>query len=143
MSGASHTSQASKLVCHVIFHTEMECNQQRVELHVSSVYQAESPSQLHTPKLLYIPSQHWMLLIWCDTDRSYELARCLLVARTTCSIGKNDAQHTTCIPSRRFSSHAESCLTRLETSDPDSSIASVRVHRLLGNSDTDGMAKNI
>ncbi|KIM72274.1 hypothetical protein PILCRDRAFT_743258 [Piloderma croceum F 1598] len=61
--------------------------------------------------------------------RSYELAR-EPIARTTCSIGKNDAQHTTRVPSRRFSSQAESCLTPLGTSDPDSSITSVRLHKL-------------
>jgi len=47
-------------------------------------------------------AQHWKLLIWCDTPvhhRLYKLAR-EPIARTACSMGKNDAQHTTHVTSR-------------------------------------------
>jgi hypothetical protein len=84
-----------------------------------------SPSQLHTPELSYIPSRHWKLPIWCHTPIHSPII-------WTCS-WTHCSDHllwqewcSTHIPSRRFLLHAESCSTPLGTSDPDSSIASVR-----------------
>jgi hypothetical protein len=118
---------------------QMKRDQQRLEVHFSSIHHCISSCKS-------LPAPHLQALIHpITTSEAYHLVQYshsftdninLFVNRLlgiTCWISKNDAQYTTHMTLRWFLSHAEWCLTPPGTSDPNRSIASVWVHKLLGH----------
>jgi hypothetical protein len=151
VSGASHTSQSSRplrLPCWSCDLLYPKWNAINKELNFSSIHHciwnptSSTPPSSHTSHH-NIGSSFGVTLLFIY--RLYKVAH-EPIAWTACLISKNDAQPTTRMTLRSFPSHAEWCSTPPGASDPDrsnQSIVSVRGHKLLGNSDTGGMAKNI